>query len=195
MLAALLCAAPGAAAQPPPGGTEPLRPGDVIRLRIWQEPTLTGEFPVDESGMATLPKLGAMQVADVSPDVLQARLVEAYAQYLQHRSIQVTLLRRVQILGAVRNPGLYPVDPTMTVSDALALAGGTTPQGRPDRVQLIRGGKRMDVVLSADTRIAGSPVHSGDQLYVPERSWLSRNTGVVAAAVSGTITLLVAVIR
>ncbi|HWK89615.1 MAG TPA: polysaccharide biosynthesis/export family protein, partial [Longimicrobium sp.] len=170
LLAALLCAG-AAGAQPgpttPPGGADPLRPGDIIRLRIWQEPTLSGEFPVDETGTAVLPKLGAVHVAFLSPDQVQSNIIEAYAEFLQHRSIEVTLLRRVQVLGAVRNPGLYPVDPTMTVSDALALAGGTTPQGRPDRVQLMRGGKRMDVVLSADTRIAASAVRSGDQIYVP----------------------------
>ena len=193
--AALLLAAGaprGAAAQ---AAADALRPGDIVRLKIWREPELSGEFPVDENGIVVLPKLGPVQVGGEAPDQLRTRLAGAYERFLQHTSIEVTLLRRVQVLGAVRNPGLYPVDATMTVSDALALAGGTTPQGRPDRVELIRGGRRLDMQLTESTRIAATAIRSGDQLYVPERGWLSRNTGIVAAALTGTVSLLVALIR
>lgn len=180
-----------AAAQP----ADPLRPGDVVRLRIWREPDLSGEFPVGATGEVVLPKVGPMAVAGQSPDSVRARVVRAYTAFLQHSSVDVVLLRRVQVTGAVRNPGLYNVDPTMTVSDALALAGGTTPQGEPGRVALFRDGERVDVRLTGSTPIATSVVRSGDQLVVPERSWISRNTGVVAAAITGGVSLLIALLR
>ena len=115
-----------------------------------------------------------------------------YSQFLQHQSIDVTLLRRVQVLGAVRNPGLYPVDATMTISDALALAGGATSDGRPDRVELVRDGKRIESELGPETRLSGAAIQSGDQLFVPERSWLARNTGLVAAGLSTGASLIIA---
>ena len=167
-----------------------LRPGDIIRLQIWREPDLSGEFPVDETGAVVLPRLGPVTVAGESPDSLKARLVRAYEGFLNHSSINVTLLRRLQILGAVRNPGLYPVDATMTVADAIALAGGTTSQGSPNRIELVRGGERLAGRLSRNTTIIGSQIQSGDQIFVPERSWISRNTGVVIGAISAVLAVV-----
>jgi len=185
------CVPQSAAAQ----ASDPLRPGDVVRLRIWREPDLSGEFTVDEMGMVVLPKVGPMKVGGESPEAVESRVVRAFGEFLQHDAIEVRLLRRVQVLGAVRNPGLYPVDATMTLADALALAGGTTPEGHPQRVYLIRGGKRLDVPLAADMKIAGSPIRSGDQIFVPERSWVSRNAGVVAAGLTAGVSLLLAFVR
>ncbi len=105
------------------------------------------------------------------------------------------MLRRVNVLGSVRNPGLYYVDPTTTVADALALAGGVNPDGKQNSFELLRDGKRLPVELSRDSRLADSPLQPGDQLRVPQRSWLSRNTAVVAAALTSAAILLAAKIH
>jgi protein involved in polysaccharide export with SLBB domain len=174
----------GAQAQGTPWSEQPLRPGDIIRLRVLREPDMTGEFPINEDGVAVLPRVGRTSVTGESPRQLEARLVREYSRYLQQPAVEVTLLRRVQVLGAVRTPGLHPVDATMSVSDVLALAGGATTQGDPDRIDLIRGGQRIPVRLSVGTRIVDSPIQSGDQIYVPERSWFSRNSGIIAAGLT-----------
>jgi polysaccharide export outer membrane protein len=198
-LVALLLAGPASAqtaggdgAAAPPDAP---RPGDVVRLRIWQEPDLSGDFVVDRKGVVVLPRLGPWDVSSESAETLEAKLVEAYTPFLKHASIDVTLLRRIQILGAVRNPGLYPVDPTMTLSDALAAAGGATEDGRSKKVELIRGGRQLSVDLYADTRLAAASVRSGDQLYVPERSWLSRNAAFLGGAITGALGLAIAIMR
>src|SRR4030095_15198669 len=127
---------------------EALRPGDVVRLRVWREPDLTGEFPVDEAGTVVLPKIGPTHVTSDAPELLKARIVAEYSRFLNHTSIDVTFLRRIQVLGAVRQPGVYPVDPTMTISDVLAVAGGMTGDGDPRRLELIRDGKRLEATIS-----------------------------------------------
>lgn len=170
-----------------------LRPGDIIRLRIWREPDLSGEFPVDAHGTVTFPKIGLQQVTGESEDALRERLVGLYQLYLRNPSIDVVFLRRINVLGSVRNPGLIPVDPTMVVADALALAGGTTPDGRRDKIRLIRGGEVLTGNISQRTRIADLPLQSGDQLYVPERSWISRN-GIVTAVISSGLSLITTLI-
>lgn len=175
------------------GGT--LKPGDVVRLKIWRETDLSGDFVVDERGTVTLPKLGQTQVVGLSPDSLKAQLISSYSVYLRNPAIDVTLLRRITILGGVRNPGLYPVDPTMTLADAYALAGGISPEGKLNEVELVRGNQRTSYKLSGTTRIADTPLRSGDQLYVPTRSWLSRNTWVVTAAIGTTTTIMFALLR
>jgi polysaccharide export outer membrane protein len=193
---ALACLAPAAHAQtpevPPQVSVQALQPGDIVRLRIWREPEMSGEFPVDEAGMVVFPRVGEYQVLNDTPETLAARLIADYRRYLVNPSIEITVLRRVRIIGAVNNPGLFPVDPTVTVADALALAGGATLNGDPDKIRIIRDGNEIAVDIRANTRIADSPIRSGDQIYVPERSWMSRNSGVVAAAITGTVSLIIA---
>lgn len=172
-----------------------LRPGDIVRLRIWREPDLSGDFPVDEGGLVVFPKIGPLKVVGESPMWLKDTLVKSYQVYLRNPSIDVILLRRVNVLGAVRNPGLYPVDPTMLIADVIAAAGGATPQGKSDEVQLLRGGKTVTANLTGGTLVADLHIQSGDQLFVPERSWVSRNSGVVAAALSATVSLFIALRR
>jgi protein involved in polysaccharide export with SLBB domain len=171
-----------------------LRPGDVIRLRIWREPDLSGEYPLDREGVVVLPKIGAVSAVDHTPAELEALVREEYARYLRNPSIEIVLLRRVNILGAVRSPGLYPVDPTMTLTDALAMAGGVLANGRQDRVELFRGDHRLVTEVTGQMRIQDLGLRSGDQLYVPERVWLSRNAGVIATVVSTVISATVSLI-
>jgi polysaccharide export outer membrane protein len=172
-----------------------IQPGDLVRVRIWREPDLSGEFPVDETGSVVLPRLGSLSATGSSAQAFRARIVSAYEVFLSHSSVEVTLLRRLQVLGAVRNPGLYQLDPTMTVEDGLALAGGATPEGNPNRMELIRHGEKLPVQLTLRTQINSSAIRSGDQLYVPERSWTSRNPGVIVGGFSVIATTLVLLLR
>ena len=193
LASALLLPGPVHGQQAAPDSTAArLQPGDVLRLAIWREPDLSGDFEVDEHGTAVLPKLGPKQVATLDPESLRTQIVEEYARYLRNPSIKVTFLRRFTVLGAVVKPGVYSVDPTMTIADALALAGGAAPDGRRDRVEVRRGGVRVATRLSDATRIAESPIRSGDELFVPERSWVSRNTALVTTAISVAASLLIA---
>jgi len=166
-----------------------LRPGDGLRVRVWREPDLSGEFTVDESGVVTLPKLGPIRVGDESVAALKTRIVSSYATYIT-QPVEITPLLRIRVLGEVRTPGLYKVEPVMTLNDAIALAGGATSSGRTDRVNLIRNGRSVDVALSPNTVLAESPLQSGDQLLVPERSWVSRNPGVLYGAISAAATIV-----
>jgi polysaccharide export outer membrane protein len=172
-----------------------VRPGDVIRLKVWREPDMSGDISVNDAGVATLPRLGAIQVSDLSADSLQRFLVNTYSKDLRDPAIDVSVLRRVTILGAVRTPNVYQVDPTMTVADALALAGGASPDGKQDRIELRRHGQVVSIRLFRGQRLADTPVRSGDELYVPERSWLSRNTGLVLGGVGTLTSILFLVLR
>jgi polysaccharide export outer membrane protein len=180
-------------AQTPAAG---LQPGDMVRLKIWREPELSGDFQVDERGEVVFPKIGPMLVTRLSADSLKTLLVTTYATYLRDPSVDVTLLRRVNVLGAVRSPGLYQVDQTQTIGDVLAQAGGPTPDGKPDLVELRRGGTASGVRLTRDTHLFESPIQSGDQLWVPQRSWFSRNSGaVVVAGITATAIIIATLIR
>lgn len=182
-------------ASPAPEHHQVLRPGDVIRLKIWREPELSGDYIVDIDGNVIFPMIGPYRVVDESPESLKEELLEAYREYLRNPSIEIMPLRRVNVLGAVKAPGLYPIDATMTLADVLALAGGSTPQGDPDKIKLIRDGEAITTRLSQRSRVIDLPIRSGDQLFVPERNWVSRNSGVVAATISASVSLIIALIR
>lgn len=198
LLSLIALSAPLAAQESPTpaDGTEQrLRPGDVVRLAVWREPDFSGDFTVDRTGNVVVPRLGELRVVELSPQELERTLVDGYRRYLVNPSIEVTILRRVNVLGAVFRPGLYPVDPTVTLADVLALAGGVTPLGNAADVRLIRDDQVVATALGERTLVGESPIRSGDQIFVPERSWLSRNAGVAAAGITAAVTLLVALSR
>jgi polysaccharide export outer membrane protein len=171
---------------------ERLKPGDVIKLWIWQEKDWSGEFLVPESGEVVFPRIGARNVTTQSKSALRDSILDALRIYLNNPSIEISFLKRINILGAVRTPGVYNVDETMTVATALALAGGAERDGKQDRVELYRGDQKLIASINRRTRIVELPLESGDQLYVPERSWTNRNTPVIAALVSGVVSVAIA---
>jgi protein involved in polysaccharide export with SLBB domain len=194
LLTSSLTPAAGAAQSAQPAPPNHLQPGDKIVLRIWREENMSGEFRVDAEGMVVFPRLGPWPVRDKDATALKAELIEAYARYLRTPAVEVTFLRRINVGGAVQRPGVYYIDPTMTVRDALLEAGGPTPLGRTDRVELIRDGNRIQARVHQDLPIVESPVQSGDQLHVPERSWLSRNTNAavgIGSALLGFIATMI----
>jgi polysaccharide export outer membrane protein len=183
----------GPAATSDPG--EIVRPGDLIRLKIWREPDMSGDIAVDEAGVATLPRLGAWRVANLPADSLKRMLIRGYSKYLRDPAIDVTVLRRITVLGAVRTPNVYHVEPTMTVADALALAGGAAPDGKVDQVELRRRDRGPIIKLTRQTRLADTPIRSGDELFVPQRSWFSRNAGLVFGGIGTAVSVLYFVFR
>jgi protein involved in polysaccharide export with SLBB domain len=193
MLAAALLSAPSPVLSQATGSGQLIRSGDVIRLNIWREPDMSGEYIVDEAGTVVFPRVGEYNVLGDTNASLQGRLLADYQQYLRNPSIDIIVLRRIGIIGSVNQPGLKLVDPTVTISDALALAGGATPLGDPNKIRILRDGQEIAVEVGADTRLSDSPIRSGDQLFVPERSWISRNSGVVATGISASVALIIAV--
>jgi Periplasmic protein involved in polysaccharide export len=171
------------------------QPGDKVRVKIYREEELSGEFVVPEDGIVVFPKIGSVSVNKMSTDSLHNLLIAQYSKSLRDPAIEVTVLRRVNVVGSVRSPGFYYADPTVTVKGALALAGGVTPEGNKNKLDLLRAGQHTAVSLSNMGTIADSPVQSGDQVSAPEKSWLSRNTALVVSGVTGLALVLVTIIR
>lgn len=202
LLAAVLAGVPaaGRAQTAPDAATERghagLMPGDLLRVTVLREPDMSLEQTIPDDGVLDFFRLGRKDVRGLTAEDVRDVLTREYARYLVNPTIRVEVFRKVQVLGAVRKPDIYAVPPTTTISDAVAMAGGVLPDGKADRIELRRDGRVVDVLLLTDrTPLADSPVQSGDQLYVAERSFVSRNSGAVITAASGllaiAITLLV----
>lgn len=170
-----------------------LRAGDMVRVALSREVEMSGDYLVDEAGMVALPLIGLRETANKTPAALKQELVTAYSDQLRNQTIQITLLRRVRVLGEVRNPGLYHADPTMTLGDVVALAGGATTLGKSTDIRIVRDGEEFEVDLGSDVL---HQVRSGDQIVVPEKGWIARNrTLLVTASISVTAIVVGAMTR
>lgn len=142
-----------------------------------------------------LPKIGSIEVGNLSTDSLRAFLMTRYSGSLRDPAIEVTVLRRVNVVGSVRNPGFYYGDPTVTINGAVALAGGVTSDGNANRLELTHRGGRQPTRFSRTSALADSLIQSGDQVRVPQRSWTSRNLGFVGGGITAMAILVAALIR
>ena len=182
---------PDTAPQPNPEVAPSLQPGDAIAVKVFREPDLSDTLRVDENHRIVLPLLGERSVRGISADSLKAQLATDLQEYVKTPAIEITVLRRVSILGAVRQPGLYPVDATYSLTDALALAGGTTPNADLEDIRLVRDGTVVRQDLSRGTLVEETPIRSGDQIVVGESGWFSRNWQWLAGTVISASLILI----
>lgn len=179
---------------PSPGLT--LMPGDLVRVAVWREVGLSGEFQVNQEGIVILPLLGEWEVGGRDWTVTKEEILKAYRKELRNPSIELTPLRRVFVLGEVTLPGLYPVDPTVSLAGAVASAGGANPQGDLKRIKVIRDGRVILDGISGEEALSTLDVRSGDEIYVGRRGWFERNsTFLVTAAMSLTTIIVTLVVR
>lgn len=195
LLAVVGCAGQATARQDPPPAAVGVRPGDVIQVKVWREQDYSGDFAVDSRGIVTVPLLGQVAVRGKSAEWVSDSLRNAYQQFLKNPSIEITVLRRIAVSGEVAKPGLYPADATITIGELIALAGGVTPMGDQRKVELLRNGQIIISGLGPGTVLQNSQVQSGDQVFVPQRAWMSRNGGYfLTAGLSLTTAVIVALL-
>lgn len=172
-----------------------LMPGDVIMLDVWREKELSGAIMVEPPGTATFPLLGVRQVVGLPFDELRDQLIVEYQQELRNPSITITPLRRIYVLGEVNQPGLYTLDPTVSLAGAVAMAGGANPQGDLRRIQVVRDGYVVLNGVSAETSIGTVTVRSGDQVFIGRRSWFDRNSTFLVSALLSVTSIVISLLR
>jgi polysaccharide export outer membrane protein len=173
-----------------------LRAGDAVQVTVWREEDLSGTFTIDDRGVVTLPLLGERRVAGMPATELRDALLGDYREYLQNPSIEVAVLRRITVLGSVGQPGLYTVDTTMSLREAIGLAGGVAPTGDATDIRLLRDGRVVRSVLDGNASIGAVDIRSGDEIVVGERSWLERNSGaLLGSLIAAAAVITTALIR
>lgn len=165
----LLCTAQGAAAQQR-DTTSYLHPGDALELRVWPDSALGGKFLIEKSGEVFLPFVGRIPVAFRDLDSLRAELRQRYTALMQNPVVTLIPEYRIGIFGGVARPGLYRVDPTTTVLDAVSMAGGFRNDAKPADMRIVRSGRTFRVngkeVLAGDVT-QDVALRSGDRIVVP----------------------------
>ena len=166
-----------------PAAIAPLEVGDVLRVQVWREPTLTGDFSVDREGLVTLPMLGSLRASGVPWNTLRDSLMAGFRRQVKTDAITLTPLRRVYVLGSVLRPGMYMLDPTFGLEGAVSQAGGAGPDGNLDHIRVIRDGVIVADHVSVKKAVAQFDVRSGDQVFVERRGWFDRNSTLLLTSV------------
>jgi polysaccharide export outer membrane protein len=146
-----------------------LGPGDKIRVTVYNETAMTGEYSVTPDGEVSFPLIGNVPasghtIADVQNELLTA-LSNGYVKDPKV-SVEVSTYRSFYILGQVNKPGEYPYVAGLTVDQAIATAGGFTYRANEHTVFLRRShGSERSVKL----RSLPPVVMPGDTIRVGQR--------------------------
>jgi protein involved in polysaccharide export with SLBB domain len=172
-----------------------LRPGDVLKISVFRDKELSGEYPIDARGYVQIPGLGVIKAAGLDPTDVTDRLRLALIERgFARPEISVQPLIRVSVLGEVRSPNVYPVDPGTSLLQLLTVAGGPTDRARLQDTRVIRDGRafRVDMESALRGSAAGRVVlYSNDVVVVGRKKGLTNeNLGITLTAASLVIAIL-----
>src|SRR5271167_761639 len=183
---------------PPPRGTDStalptgtLRSGDILQLKVYRDSELTGSYLIEANGLVQIPGLGTIRAAGLRPDQVTPALVEAMrSKGFREPELAVRPLIRISVLGQVRVPNLYSIDPGLSLLQLITQAGGPTDRADLKHTRVIRDGKPyvvdLDAALhgSASGRIA---LYSNDVVFIPAKQGLTKEnvTFIVTLGVAG----------
>ncbi len=152
-----------------PPGSYRLGAGDKVRVIVFGEDQLSGEFEVSGAGALAMPLLGEIQVVGLTTAEVQERIATGLREgYIRDPKVSVEVLnyRPFYILGEVGKPGEYPYTDKLTVMNAVATAGGFTYRADVRRVYIKHAGEADERVYPLDSATTVAP---GDTIRIRER--------------------------
>ncbi len=163
------------ACQPPPplapaaNAPWPLGPGDHLRIIVFEQNPLGGEFTIDEDGAVSLPLIGRTKLAGMLPADAEHLIADRLSQgFVKNPKVNIDVIhyRPIYVYGEVTKPGAYEFAGNIVVSSAVSLAGGFTYRAKTDGVTITRYGDPDRHQYSVTDATLVGP---GDVIYVPER--------------------------
>jgi polysaccharide export outer membrane protein len=157
------------AASGPSGRTYVLGANDRVRIKVYGEPDITGEYEVDGSGAVSIPLAGTIKAGGLTTRQLERAIAAALSKGIVRDprvNVEIALYRPYYILGEVKKSGEYPYKSGLTVLDAVASAGGYTYRANESKVLLRRAGSAVEETYPLDAPVL---VYPGDNIRIPER--------------------------
>jgi polysaccharide export outer membrane protein len=150
-------------------GPYTLDSGDKLRIVVFGQDTLSNNYTVDAQGQVNMPLIGGVPARGTTTSQLSAAIASRLKRsFIRDPSVtaDVEVYRPFFVLGEVVFPGQYPYVPSMTVENAVAIAGGFTPRASKDKVTVTRQVQGTPARYSLPLLI---PVRPGDTITVSER--------------------------
>jgi protein involved in polysaccharide export with SLBB domain len=157
------------AAAASPSGAYMLGPTDRVRVKVYGEPDITGEYEVDANGNVSIPLAGQVRAGGLTTRQLEHSIVSALSKGIVRDprvNVEMLAYRPFYILGEVKKSGEYPYRVGLTVLDAVATAGGYTYRANEGKVYLRRSGSTVEEIYPMDAPVL---IYPGDNVRVPER--------------------------
>ena len=156
--------------------------GDTIEVFVWRDPDLTRDVTIRPDGKLSYPLIGTIKAAGLTIDQLQNEIKEKMSEYIRYPEVTVTVKKfagnKIIVLGAVTYPGIYTYSGTMTVLEAIAMAGDFTDEGKRESIIVVSDNlterpkvKRINVlrVMREGTSKRDILLKPNDLVYVPRR--------------------------
>jgi len=146
-----------------------VQPGDKVRVVVFGEDKLSGDYEIDQSGQISLPLAGTIEAKGLTQAELELALAKKFrSEYLKNPKVTVaiTSLQPYYIVGEVGHPGEFPYKSGLNVVTAMAIAGGPTYRASRSTVKIQRRG---ETTMTQYPISASVPVLPGDVISVPER--------------------------
>lgn len=120
---------------------------DVIMVRVWREPDLSGPMMVRPDGKITLPLIGELRAEGMTPDELGKAITEALKEKLTRPEVFIQVQqvnsKKYYITGEVNRTGSFPLVTPVTVFEALSIAGGLREYANQKNIVIVRGNERL----------------------------------------------------
>lgn len=161
-----------------PSASYTLRPTDLLRVSLYQEPDFNADAQVDQAGDVILPLIGRVHVAGKTLTETQLVLTERLKRFYKEPSLTLLILkyaeRKVYIDGMVGHAGpvLFPPEEKLTIGKAISIAGGILPRGERSDVKLTRivDGKEQTITVDMTEINSGRTpdieLQENDRIYV-----------------------------
>lgn len=152
-----------------PAGPYVLGPGDKVRLKVYGDADVNGDYEVNSAGFVSIPLVGQVKAAGLTTRQLENALMARMRGKVANDpkvNVEITTYAPFYVHGEVKKAGIYPFQPGLTVADAIATAGGLTYRANEDKVLLRRAGSNETVIVPVEGSVR---VYPGDNLRVAER--------------------------
>jgi polysaccharide export outer membrane protein len=143
--------------------------GEKIRITVYNEPTLSGDYDIDPNGVVSLPLAGTVRAVGLTQPQLEQELAKKFkSEYLRNPKLTVTIIqfRPFYFVGEVEKQGEYAYKPGLNVLTAMALAGGGTYRANRNYVLIQHFG---ETGMKEYPQSAATLILPGDLIKVPER--------------------------
>jgi len=153
-------------------------PDDTLHISVWKEPDLTETLPVRPDGKISLPLLNDVVAAGMTPSQLADSITNRLKKYIADPRVTVVVTamnsQKIYVLGEVVHPGTAPLQPNMTVLQALA-SSGFTQFANTKGIYILRNenGKQQKIPVHYRALIKGEAIDQnlilkpGDTIVVP----------------------------
>jgi polysaccharide biosynthesis/export protein len=148
---------------------------DVLYIRVWNNPNLSGPVDVRPDGMMSLPLIGEVKADGLTPEQLKTTLKTRLNDFLNSPEVDVQVTKvnskRYFINGEVLRTGPFPLVEATTVLDALSNAGGFKDFANTKKIYILRGKEKFNFnykdVSKGKNMEQNILLQNGDRIFVP----------------------------